>query len=63
MTPGDYPLHEFYGVIGTRPSFGTGRLYPDFSKEWDAKGHDKVSVSTLFTKILIIGKTVLALIQ
>lgn len=50
MIPGDYPLHEFYGVIGTRPSFGTGKLYPDFSTEWNAKGHDRVSVSTFFMK-------------
>lgn len=51
MVPGDYPLHEFYGVIGTRPSFGTGKLYPDFSNEWKAKGHDRVSVSYFFIKI------------
>lgn len=65
MIPGDYPLHEFYGVIGTRPSFGTGKLYPDFSTEWNAKGHDRVSVSTFFyeKKNLSIVKTILARIQ
>ena len=43
--PGDYPLHLFYGVIGTRPSFGAGKLYSAFSKEWKAKGYEPVSVS------------------
>ena len=47
MVPGDYPLHEFYGVIGTRPSFGAGKLYPDFNNQWKSRGHDQVSVSIL----------------
>ncbi|KAJ7372454.1 hypothetical protein OS493_018961 [Desmophyllum pertusum] len=43
VVPGDYPLHEFYGVIGTRPSFGAGKLYPDFNNQWKSRGHDQVS--------------------
>ena len=53
MVPGDYPLHEFYGVIGTRPSFGAGKLYPDFSAKWKVKGYDQVSVSVSMSALWV----------
>ena len=60
MVPGDYPLHNFYGVIGTRPSFGAGKLYPEFSTKWRAKGYGQVSVS-VFRDILTLTITTLTI--
>ena len=45
MVPGNYPLHKFYGVIGTRPSFGAGERYPAFNREWTTMGYETISVS------------------
>ena len=45
LIPGDYPLHEFYGVIGTRPSSGSGKLYTEFSRVWKSERRSEVSVS------------------
>lgn len=45
MIPGNYPLHKFYGVIGTRPSFGAGERYPAFNREWTTMGYKTISVS------------------
>lgn len=45
MVPGGYPLHKFYGVIGTRPSFGAGERYPAFNREWTTMGYETISVS------------------
>lgn len=45
MIPGHYPLHKFYGVIGTRPSFGAGERYPAFIREWTTMGYKTISVS------------------
>lgn len=45
LISGDYPLHEFYGVIGTRPSSGSGKLYTEFSRVWKSERRSGVSVS------------------
>lgn len=50
MIFGDYLFYEFYGVIGMWLLFGIGKLYLDFSIEWNVKGYDRVSVSIFFMK-------------